>query len=354
MHVDGFRFDLAPALARGTDAFERHGTFLSVLAQDPVLSTVKLVAEPWDIGEGGYQVGNFPTLWSEWNGKYRDTIRNYWRGEDQTLGDFASRIAGSSDLYQDDGRHPNASINFVTAHDGFTLADLTAYNDKHNDANGEGGADGESHNASWNGGAEGPTDDPKINELRSKQRRNFIATLMLSQGIPMLLGGDEMARTQGGTNNAYCQDSEISWFDWEAIDGELLAFTQRVIDFRKRHPVFRRRLFPTPLEMGWYRPDGGRMTGEDWSSGFGKAVALSLDGDAISETDARGEKVSDESFLLVFNAHFEALDFVMPDAGERWVRVLDTADAFNEGDTPAAGETAVVDGRSIAVFRRVA
>ena len=257
MHVDGFRFDLASTLARQFHEVDRLSAFFDLIQQDPVVSRVKLIAEPWDIGEGGYQVGNFPPLWSEWNGKYRDTIRDYWRGEDQTLGEFASRITGSSDLYQDDGRHPNASINFVTAHDGFTLADLTAYNEKHNEANGEGGADGESHNRSWNCGAEGPTDDPAVNELRGRQRRNFIATLLLSQGIPMLLGGDEMARTQGGNNNAYCQDNEISWFDWEQLDGELLAFTQRVIAFRKRHPVFRRRRFSTARRRWrWYRPDG--------------------------------------------------------------------------------------------------
>jgi glycogen operon protein len=242
----------------------------------------------------------------------------------------------------------------VTAHDGFTLADLTAYNDKHNEANGEGGADGESHNSSWNCGAEGPTDDASINELRARQRRNFVTTLLLSQGIPMLLGGDEMARTQGGNNNAYCQDSEISWFDWEHIDGELLAFTQRVIAFRKRHPVFRRRRFSTAKEMGWYRPDGKPMTEEDWESGLAKSLGLTLDGDAITETDARGEPISGESFLLVFNAHFEETHFHMPDFGERWLRVLDTADAFNEGDTPAAGTAAKVEARSIAVFRRTA
>jgi isoamylase len=352
MHVDGFRFDLASALARQFHEVDRLSAFFDLIQQDPVVSRVKLIAEPWDIGEGGYQVGNFPPLWSEWNGKYRDTIRDYWRGEAQTLPEFASRIAGSSDLYQDDGRHPNASINFVTAHDGFTLADLTAYNDKHNDANGEGGADGESHNSSWNCGAEGPTDDPEINELRGLQRRNFIATLLLSQGIPMLLGGDEMARTQGGNNNAYCQDNEISWFDWEQQDGELIAFTQRLIAFRKRHPVFRRRRFSTAKEMSWYRPDGARMSDEDWASGFAKSLGVLLDGDAITETDARGEPIRGDTFLLVFNAHFEPLDFCMPEAGARWLRVLDTADAFNEGDAPAAGETAAIAARSIAVFRR--
>jgi isoamylase len=352
MHVDGFRFDLASALARQFHEVDRLSAFFDLIQQDPVVSRVKLIAEPWDIGDGGYQVGNFPPLWSEWNGKYRDTIRDFWRGEARTLPEFASRIAGSSDLYEDDGRHPNASINFVTAHDGFTLADLTAYNDKHNDANGEGGADGESHNSSWNCGAEGPTDDPEINELRGRQRRNFIATLLLSQGIPMLLGGDELGRTQGGNNNAYCQDNEISWFDWEHIDGELLTFTQRVIDFRKRHPVFRRRRFSTPKEMGWYRPDGKPMSDEDWASGFAKSLGVTLDGEAITETDARGEPIRGDTFLLVFNAHYEPLEFCMPDSGARWLRVLDTADAFSEGDTPAAGEPAPVQARSVAVFRR--
>ena len=354
MHVDGFRFDLASALARQFHEVDRLSAFFDLIQQDPVVSRVKLIAEPWDIGEGGYQVGNFPPLWSEWNGKYRDTIRDYWRGEHRTIAEFASRIAGSSDLYQDDGRHPSASINFVTAHDGFTLADLTAYNEKHNDANGEGGADGESHNSSWNCGAEGPTDDPEVLELRSRQRRNFITTLLLSQGIPMLLGGDEMARTQGGNNNAYCQDNEISWFDWGEQDGELLAFTQRVIAFRREHPVFRRRRYSTAQEMAWFRPDGERMTGEDWSSGFAKSVGVALDGEAIAEPDARGEPIRGESFLIVFNAHYESLDFCMPDFGVRWLRVLDTADAFNEGDTPAAGDAATIEGRSIAVFRRTA
>jgi isoamylase len=352
MHVDGFRFDLAATLARQFHEVDRLSAFFDLIQQDPVVNQVKLIAEPWDVGEGGYQVGNFPPLWSEWNGKYRDCIRDYWRGEDQTLAEFASRITGSSDLYQRDGRHPSASINFVTAHDGFTLADLTAYNEKRNDANGEGGADGESHNRSWNHGAEGPTDDPAVNELRARQRRNFIATLMLSQGIPMLLGGDEMARTQGGNNNGYCQDNEVSWFDWGSQDGELLAFSQRLIAFRKSHPVFRRQRFSTAKEMAWFRPDGGRMTEGDWQSAFARSVALYLDGEAITEPDARGERITDDSFLLVFNAHFEPLEFFMPDIGEHWIRVLDTADSFNEGDTPSAGTPATVEARSIAVFRR--
>jgi isoamylase len=354
MHVDGFRFDLAATLARQFHEVDRLSAFFHLIQQDPIVSQVKLIAEPWDIGEGGYQVGKFPPLWSEWNGKYRDCIRDFWRGEDQTVAEFASRVTGSSDLYQADGRRPAASINFVTAHDGFTLADLTAYNDKHNEANGEGGADGESHNRSWNHGAEGPTDDPEVNELRARQRRNFIATLMLSQGIPMLLGGDEAGRTQGGNNNAYCQDNEISWLDWDALDGELLAFTQRVIAFRRGHPVLRRQRFSTETEMAWFRTDGEKMSEEDWASGFAKSVALYLDGEAISERDARGERIVDDSFLLVFNAHDEPLEIRMPAVAERWIRVLDTADSFNEGDTPVAGDAATVEARSIAVFRRTA
>jgi isoamylase len=354
MHVDGFRFDLASTLAREEHGPDRLSSFFDVIHQDPVLSEVKLIAEPWDIGEGGYMVGNFPVLWTEWNGKYRDTVRSYWRSDEGTVDELAYRLTGSSDLYRDDGRHAYASINFVTAHDGFTLNDLVSYNEKHNEENGEDNRDGESHNRSLNFSVEGPTDDPDVVHQREKQKRNFLATLLLSQGVPMIVAGDEMGRTQGGNNNAYCQDNEISWLDWEQIDGELLAFTQRVIDFRKRHPVFRRRRFSTPDEMGWYRPDGARMTGEDWSAGFGKAVGVTLDGEAITETDARGERITGETFLLVFNAHFEPLEFCMPDTGKRWLRVLDTADAFNEGDTPATGEPATVDARSVAVFRRTA
>src|SRR5687767_13901634 len=272
MHVDGFRFDLASTLARGLHEVDRLSAFFDLIQQDPVVSQVKLIAEPWDIGEGGYQVGNFPPLWSEWNGKYRDVVRDFWRGENAALPEFASRITGSSDLYQADGRHPSASINFVTAHDGFTLADLVSYNDKHNEANGEGNRDGESHNRSWNCGAEGPTDDPEIRALRRRQQRNFLATLFLSQGTPMILGGDEMGRTQGGNNNAYCQDNEISWYDWEAVDEDLLAFSKQLIALRNEHPVFRRRQFLHGTEeegsglpdAWWFRPDGRRMTGRDW------------------------------------------------------------------------------------------
>jgi glycogen operon protein len=361
MHVDGFRFDLASTLARQFHEVDRLSAFFDLIQQDPVVSRVKLIAEPWDVGEGGYQVGNFPPLWSEWNGKYRDTLRDYWRGEPQTLDEFASRLTGSSDLYEDDGRRPSASVNFVTAHDGFTLNDLVSYDDKHNEANGEGGADGEGHNRAWNSGAEGPTDDPQVVELRERRRRTFLATLFLSQGIPMLLGGDEIGRTQGGNNNAYCQDNEISWFDWEQMDGGLLAFVQRLIAFRRAHPVFRRRHFFQGESLGaaapdiaWFRPDGTEMKAEDWSSGFGKAVGVFLNGETIPSPDSRGERVVDDSFLICFNAHHEPLEFTAPERawGARWLRLLDTADAFNEGEGVDAGTRTTIDARSLALFRR--
>jgi glycogen operon protein len=360
MHVDGFRFDLASTLARQFHEVDRLSAFFDLIQQDPVVSRVKLIAEPWDVGEGGYQVGNFPPLWSEWNGKYRDCLRDYWRGE-ATLGEFASRFTGSSDLYEDDGRRPSASINFVTAHDGFTLMDLVSYNEKHNEANGEGGADGESHNRSWNCGVEGPTKDLDILELRARQRRNFLTTLLLSQGIPMLLGGDELGRSQGGNNNGYCQDNEISWFDWEHPDGEMLAFTQRLLAFRRAHPVFQRRQFfhGEPLgddklgDIGWFRPDGKVMRAEDWGSG--SSIAVFLNGEAIHSPDMRGERVVDDSFLILFNAHYEPLRFTMPPVryGRQWLRILDTADTFNEGDLVKSSRIAKVDARTVAVLRRV-
>jgi isoamylase len=362
MHVDGFRFDLASTLARQFHEVDRLSAFFDLVQQDPVVSRVKLIAEPWDVGEGGYQVGNFPPLWSEWNGKYRDCVRDFWRGEAGVLGEFASRFTGSSDLYQDDGRRPSASINFITAHDGFTLMDLVSYNEKHNEANGEGGRDGESHNRSWNHGVEGPTDNPEVLDLRARQRRNFLTTLFLSQGIPMLLGGDEIGRSQGGNNNGYCQDNDISWLDWERVDGELLAFAQRVIAFRKAHPVFRRRHFfhgeslveTTLTDIGWFRPDGKGMAGEDWQNG-GSSIMVFLNGDAISSPDERGERVVDDSFVVLFNAHHEDVDFTLPgkDYGKRWLRVLDTADSFNEGALVDAGKKAAVESRSVAILRRV-
>src|SRR6185436_2983454 len=295
MHVDGFRFDLASTLARTLHEVDRLSAFFDVIQQDPVISQVKLIAEPWDVGEGGYQVGNFPPLWSEWNGRYRDTVRDYWRGEDATLGEFAARLTGSSDLYEGTGRRPSASINFVTAHDGFTLRDLVSYNEKHNEANGEENRDGESHNRSWNCGVEGPTDDPAILELRERQKRNMLISLLLSQGVPMLCGGDELGRTQGGNNNAYCQDNETSWFDWDLKDRDrqLLAFVQRLIRLRREQPVLRRRRFfqgrrirgSEIKDIAWFRPDGHEMTDEDWNTGYARSLAVRLAGDAIEEMD---------------------------------------------------------------------
>jgi len=367
MHVDGFRFDLASTLARELHDVDRLSAFFDIIQQDPVISRVKLIAEPWDVGEGGYQVGNFPPLWSEWNAQYRDTVRDYWRGEPQTLGDFANRFTGSPDLYATTGRRPSASVNFVTAHDGFTLRDLVSYNDKHNEANGEDNRDGESHNRSWNCGVEGPTDDAEIDNLRFRQQRNFLATLFLSQGIPMLLGGDEMGRTQGGNNNAYCQDDETSWFDWESADEYLIDFTARLIAFRREHPVFRRRGWflgkaihgESVRDLGWFRPDGELMTEEDWRSGFARSLGVFLNGDAIPGLDPRGERVVDDTFYILFNAHHEAIPFRLParaDWGERWTRVFDTAlDGVKQTDeTFEAGGEVPVEGRSVVVLMRVA
>ncbi|MBA2308641.1 MAG: glycogen debranching protein GlgX, partial [Pseudonocardiales bacterium] len=338
MHVDGFRFDLASTLAREFYDVDRLSVFFDLVQQDPVISQVKLIAEPWDVGPGGYQVGNFPPLWTEWNGKYRDTVRDFWRGEPGTLGEFASRLTGSSDLYQDDSRRPHASINFVTAHDGFTLADLVSYNDKHNEANGEGSRDGADDNRSWNCGVEGPTDDATVLELRERQQRNFIATLLVSQGVPMLLHGDEMGRTQGGNNNVYCQDNEISWVDWSLAskNAALIGFTAGVTALRAGHPVFRRRRFfaGRPIRSGaelrdiaWFIPTGEEMTEQDWESGFGKSITVFLNGEGIAEVDGRGERVTDDSFLLCFNAHHEDIDFTLPPDGygTRWAVVVDTA-----------------------------
>jgi glycogen operon protein len=363
MHVDGFRFDLASTLARELYDVDRLSAFFDVVHQDPTLQCVKLIAEPWDLGSGGYQVGNFPVRWCEWNGKYRDTVRDYWRGEDQTLGEFANRFTGSADLYQDDGRRPYASVNFVTAHDGFTLRDLVSYNEKHNEANGENNQDGESHNRSWNCGAEGPTDDPAINALRARQQRNFITTLMLSQGIPMLVGGDEIGRTQQGNNNAYCQDNEISWFDWQSADHGLFEFTRRVIRLRNAHPAFRRRGWfkGRPLrgkgisDLAWLRIDGESMSEEDWQQGFVKSLMVFLNGDELHELDDDGKRVRDASFLLLFNAHYEPLDFVLPSMsfGKAWTIVVDTATEVGERhETLTAGATARVEARSVIVLTR--
>jgi isoamylase len=367
MHVDGFRFDLASALARGLFDVDRLSSFFDIIHQDPVLSNMKLIAEPWDVGEGGYQVGNFPWLWSEWNGKYRDTMRDYWRGEDETLSEFAARFTGSSDLYQWDGRRPLASVNFITAHDGFTLHDLVSYNDKHNEANGEGNADGESHNRSWNCGEEGDTDDAEVHALRERQKRNFLTTLALSQGVPMFLGGDEIGRTQEGNNNAYCQDNEISWFDWGLRDENLalLGFTRRLMEFRRRHPVFRRRnwfqgreIFGSGVtDIGWFNPDGGEMTEEQWNTGFAKSIGVFLNGEEIPSPDERGERVLDDSFLLLFNAHHDMMPFTLPADrwGEEWTVDLDTYEPFSDGvRTYKSGQDVPVEARSIIVLRRVA
>ncbi|WP_108251938.1 glycogen debranching protein GlgX [Planctomonas deserti] len=336
MHVDGFRFDLAASLARQFHEVDNLSAFFDLIQIDPVLSQVKLIAEPWDLGEGGYQVGNFPTLWSEWNGKYRDTVRDYWRGADRTLADFAYRLTGSSDLYGPTGRRPYASLNFVTAHDGFTLTDLVSYNEKHNEANGEGNRDGHDDNRSWNSGAEGPTDDAAVVALRERRRRSLMATLLLSQGVPMICGGDEIGRTQGGNNNAYCQDNEISWLDWESADEEFLRFCAELIAFRREHPVFRRRrffagrpIFGTEMsDIAWIRPDGEEMTHDDWAVGFAKTLGVFLNGEELPDPGPRGQRVRDDSFLLLFNAHSEDVEFVLPGdpAGPaRWRPGLDTA-----------------------------
>src|SRR5215470_13492660 len=363
MHVDGFRFDLAAALARELHEVDRLSAFFDLIHQDPILSQVKLIAEPWDVGEGGYQVGNFPPLWSEWNGRYRDTVRDFWRGEPATLGEFASRLTGSSDLYQADTRHPGASVNFVTAHDGFTLRDLVSYNVKHNEANQEGGADGESHNRSWNCGAEGDTDDKAVLALRRRQQRNFLATLLLSQGVTMLLGGDESGRTQRGNNNAYCQDNEISWYDWDHVNADLLEFTRRLIALRREHPVLRRRRWfqgrsiRGSVDLGWCRPDGAEMGDDDWDAGSAPSVGMFLNGDAITDRDRRGQRVTDDSFLLLFNAHSEAIEWTLPKQwGGSWELVVDTDPATapnREGRTVDGAATLPVVGRSVVVLRRL-
>jgi isoamylase len=366
MHVDGFRFDLAAALARELHEVDRLSAFFDIIHQDPILSEMKLIAEPWDVGEGGYQVGNFPPLWSEWNGKFRDTVRDFWRGEDSSLAEFGWRFTGSADLYQEDGRSPVASINFVTAHDGFTLNDLVSYNDKHNEANGEGNRDGESHNRSWNCGVEGPTDDPAIRGLRERQRRNFLATLVLSQGVPMILGGDEMGRSQDGNNNVYCQDNPLAWYDWSEADENiaLLGWTRRLMDFRRRHPVFRRRKWfkgrairgAEATDIAWFNPDGGEMTEEQWSQGFAKSIGVLLNGDTLPDPGPRGDEIRDDTFLLLFNAHHDELSFSVPTAawGAEWVAVIDTADPLLEEGARVykAGEDCRLTGRSMAVLQR--
>ncbi|MFP5334808.1 MAG: glycogen debranching protein GlgX [Actinomycetes bacterium] len=366
MHVDGFRFDPASSLARQFHEVDRLSAFFDLVQQDPVVSQVKLIAEPWDVGDGGYQVGNFPPLWTEWNGRYRDTVRDFWRGEPHTLGEFASRITGSSDLYQEDGRRPIASINFVTAHDGFTLRDLVSYNEKHNEANGEGNADGESHNRSWNCGAEGETRSKKVLALRARQQRNFLATLLLSQGVPMIAHGDELGRTQRGNNNVYCQDNEISWVDWDLDTGqrELLDFTRRLVRLRRDHPVFRRRRFfagdaqhggESELgEVAWLTPSGDHMADEDWTTWYARAVMMFLNGEAITEPDKRGQRIVDDSFLVLFNASAEILSFTAPakEYGDQWTVVLDTDGSLADGDVVKAGQDVDIASRSVVVLTR--
>ena len=364
MHVDGFRFDLASALARELHAVNRLGAFFDILLQDPVLSQVKLIAEPWDLGEGGYQVGNFPVGWGEWNDRYRDTMRSYWKGDGGLIGDFARRLTGSSDFYEHSGRKPYASINFITAHDGFTLHDLVAYNGKHNEANGEDNRDGTDNNRSWNCGAEGTTEDAAVDALRARQKRNLLATLFLSQGVPMLAAGDEMGRSQGGNNNAYCQDNETSWVNWDlsAADREFLDFVQALIALRREHPVFHRRHFfqgrdirgSGGKDIHWFKPDGLEMSDEEWVHDFARCLGVFLSGEAMQERDRRGRPIRDDDFLLLFNGHHEAVAFMVPLLGEdrEWTALLDTAQDSGVGseDRFRSGDSYPLEARSLAVM----
>jgi isoamylase len=363
MHVDGFRFDLASTLARELHEVNTLSAFFDIIYQDPVISQVKLIAEPWDIGEDGYQVGKFPPGWAEWNGKYRDCIRDYWRGADSMLGEFAERFTGSSDLYKNDYRSPTASINFVTAHDGFTLYDLVSYNEKHNEANLDGNTDGEDHNRSWNCGAEGPSDDEAVLALRRKQQRNFFATLLLSQGVPMILAGDETGRTQYGNNNSYCQDNEISWLNWETMDKDLLAFTRQLIRLRKDHPAFcRRRWFQgLPIkglgleDIAWFLPDGSEMSEEHWSHDFAKSLAVYLNGKGLHARGPKGEQIVDDNFYLIFNAHFESLEYKLPPEryGREWKKILDTSEqqAKEDPDMFHSDGMITVNARSVVLLQ---
>ncbi|OHB67517.1 MAG: glycogen debranching enzyme GlgX [Planctomycetes bacterium RBG_13_62_9] len=366
MHVDGFRFDLAAALARELKDVDRLSAFFDIIHQDPVINQVKLIAEPWDVGEGGYQVGRFPVRWSEWNGIYRDTMRDFWRGRDSTLGAFAAKFTGSSDLYENTGRKPRASVNFITAHDGFTLHDLVTYEQKHNEANLEDSRDGTDDNRSCNYGVEGQTDDPAINDVRHRQVRNFLTTLLLSQGVPMILGGDEIGRTKRGNNNTYCQDNEISWLDWEHADDNLKEFTARLIHLRRDHPVFHRRGWYQGRsirgsvaldDIGWFRPDGSGMSAEDWQQGYIKMVQIFLNGD-LGYVDKRGERVQDDDFLILFNAHDEDVFFHMAltDQERPWQIVLNTSTRIEdgeEGEKQAEGMEIKAEGRSVIVLTRL-
>ena len=365
MRVDGFRFDLAPALARDGTGFNKFHAFFKIIQQDPVLSQVKLIAEPWDVGDGGYQVGNFPAPFSEWNGKFRDAMRSFWRGDEGFIGEVAYRLTGSPDLYQHDGRRPDASVNFITSHDGYTLNDLVTYNDKHNEANGDENRDGDNHNRSWNCGVEGPSDDPKIDILRRQQQRNFLTMLFLSQGVPMLLGGDEFGRTQQGNNNAYCQDNEISWLNWQRNEKQnrLLEFTRKLIQLRREHAVFRRPKFfqgrrvrgGEIKDVMWFNPGGNEMSDEEWSSPFVRCLGMLISGDAVDLLDAHGEPVRDDTFLLLINAHHEPLPLVLP--GEEhleWEQILDTTneDGFlREPKKFSSGDDVDLNGRATYLFK---
>ena len=366
MHVDGFRFDLASTLARELHEVDRLSAFFDIIQQDPIISQVKLIAEPWDLGEGGYQVGGFPPLWSEWNGRYRDSVRDFHRSEPGTVGDFTSRLAGSSDLYQHTGRTPIASINFVTAHDGFTMRDLVSYNERHNEANQEGGGDGESHNRSWNSGVEGDTDDEAVLALRKRRAKNLMATLLVSQGVPMILHGDEMGRTQQGNNNTYCQDNELSWVDWELDEHqeEMLWFTQRMIALRREHPIFRRRRFLQGVvredagsvlkDVEWLGTDGEPMTEEEWNDAQNKCLTMFLNGSAIPEPNSRGERIEGDSALVVFNASGNDVDVVLPgeEYGAEWEVVLGTGDTIDVGSVFDAGQQVVRPGHSMLILMR--
>jgi isoamylase len=364
MHVDGFRFDLASTLARELHHVTRLSSFFDAIHQDPVLSTVKLIAEPWDIGEGGYQVGNFPVLWAEWNDKYRDTARRFWRGDHATMAELGYRLTGSSDLYQDDGRHPSASINFIAAHDGFTLNDLVTYDQKHNEANGENNRDGSDNNLSSNYGAEGPTDDPAISDLRERQKRNFLATLFLSQGVPMLWAGDEMGRTQQGNNNAYAQDNELTWIDWNLDEkrSALLQFSRKLVALRARHPVLRRKRFyegqrirgSDVRDLTWLRPDGQEMTDEEWSAHWNRTLGVMFGGDALGEVDDNGDLLRDDTLLLLLNAHVDNVQFRMPgDHGDIWEELVDTSRAavVEHGETHACGDVINLPARTLLLLR---
>jgi glycogen operon protein len=365
MHVDGFRFDLASALGREEHLVDANSGFFDILLQDPILSQVKLIAEPWDLGEGGYMVGKFPVPWSEWNGKYRDCIRRYWKGDDGVLAEFAYRLTGSPDLYQHQGKAPRASINFVTVHDGFTLNDLVSYNEKHNEANGEENRDGDSHNNSWNCGVEGATDNIKVNALRERQKRNFLATLFLSQGVPLLSGGDEFSRTQKGNNNTYCQDNELSWFNWQWTpeQQEILRFTTQLTEFRREHPVFRRPKYFTGRrirgddvkDLMWFAPNGAEMKAADWQNGFAKCIGVLFSGTTSDVRDPQGEPVRDDTFLLLFNAHYEPLTFIVPGREEiRWETVINTTvetGFVKTGEVVAAGDEVELIERSLSLLR---